>query len=185
MAVEFYLLSFTPLHPPTYLSSSSPCLDLSPALLTHPLLPPSLLSFLSVAYVVPSPTITIGTVGKPYNGTTYSLTCTVTVDSSVDTDISTSSQWSYSGDVTSSDTITSTTEKQGLLQHTNLTFNPLHSLDGKSYTCTVDIEPTTTFVLRNSMSEDTLIYVKSEFKSVPMFSVVSCVTTPSPRTACP
>ena len=107
----------------------------------------------------------IEVVGEPYNGTTYSLTCTATVDSSVGTNISISSRWSYLEDMTSSDTITSTTEQQGLWQQTNLTFNPLRSKDGRNYTCTVDIDPTATnFVLGNSGSEEASIFIKSELQ---------------------
>lgn len=186
MAIEFYLLSFIFfLPPPNFpsLSSSIPWLDLFPVLSSsslpvYPLLP----SF----HIVPSPTIIIGLVGESYNGTTYSVTCTITLDSSVDTDLSISSQWSYTGDMTSYDTITTTTEQQGLLQQTNLTFRPLRTQDAKRYTCTVDIEQAnpTAYVLRNNVSGDIFIIVKSELQSVPMLSVFSCVTNLFLRTAC-
>ena len=84
----------------------------------------------------------------------------------MDTAISISSRWSYSGDMTSSDIITNTTERRGLRQQTNLTFNPLRSQDGRRYTCTVDVDPTNTtaFVLGSSGSEDTSISVQSELQ---------------------
>ena len=159
-------LSSSPFHPPPSPPPPFSLLEWISFLLPFghplpPLLPPSLLS---VTRAVPPPTITIGRVGEPYNGTTYSLTCTVTVDSSVDTGISISSQWSYSGDMTSSDIITNTTERQGLQQQTNLTFNPLRSQDDRTYACTVDIDSATltAYVLGNSASEDVSISVKSK-----------------------
>ena len=150
------------------LHSPSPPLPLSP----YPPLfhtSPQLLFFSPSPHAVPPPTIILGAVGEPYNGTTHSLTCTVTVDNSVDTNISISSWWNYSRDMTSSDIITNTTERRGLRQHTNLTFNPLRSQDGRrytNYTCTVDIDLTnaTAFVLGNSGSENTSISVQSELQ---------------------
>ena len=73
----------------------------------------------------------------PFIGSEYILFYTVSVDSSVDTDIFISSQWRDStGMLVSAPTITSTTERLGDLQQwirSNLTFRPLRSEDNGTY----------------------------------------------------
>ena len=71
----------------------------------------------------------------------YGLTCIVTVDDSVDTNIIISSQWILPTHMIHH-TISNTTEKVSKLslQH-NLTFTPLRSDDNGIYTCNISITP--------------------------------------------
>ena len=98
---------------------------------------------LSLSYTVPAPSVVIGEVGMPFNGSEYTLSYTVSVDLSVDTDVSISSQWVDStGMLVSAPTATITTERLAdLQQQTYLTFTPLRSEDEGSYTCTTTITP--------------------------------------------
>ena len=75
----------------------------------------------------------------PFNGTVYGLTCIVTVDDNVDTNIIISSQWILPTDMIHHK-ISNTTESVSKLnlQH-NLTFTPLRSDDSGIYKCNTTI----------------------------------------------
>ena len=93
-----------------------------------------------VLHSVPAPFVVIEAVGTPYNGSEYILTCIVTVDDSVDTNITTSSQWMMPPDTDTTDNTSS--ERVGELEHQhNLTFSPLRSGDSGEYTCNATITP--------------------------------------------
>ena len=80
----------------------------------------------------------------PFNGSEYILSCSVTVDDSVNTDITISSQWLDNGgrDPATEATVSSSTEPIGNLeQHYNLIFRPLRSQDAGMYTCITIITP--------------------------------------------
>ena len=80
----------------------------------------------------------------PFNGSQYTLSCTVTVDDSVDTDITISSQWLVTGgrDVAAEDTVSNRTERVGdLEQRHDLTFSPLRSQDRGTYIYTTSVNP--------------------------------------------
>ena len=97
----------------------------------------------------------------PFNGSQYILSCNVTVDDSVDTDINISSQW-YPQDMT----VTSvTTESLGNLgQQHNLTFRPLRGQDNGKYTCTTTISPAENqkFVISATGNVSETVVVKGE-----------------------
>ena len=92
---------------------------------------------------VPAPSVVIEAVGTPYNGSEYILTCIVRVDDSVDTDITTSSQWMLPTDTDTTDNmISDSSERVGEFeQQHNLTFRPLRSGDKGMYVCTAAISP--------------------------------------------
>ena len=100
----------------------------------------------------------------PFNGSEYILSCNVTVDHSVDTDINISSLW-FPQDMT----VTSVTiEPLGKLeQQHNLTFRPLRSQDGGKYTCTATISPTESqkFVISATVDESETVVVKGELEN--------------------
>ena len=101
--------------------------------------------------------------GIPFNGSEYVLSCTVSVNSSVDTGISISSQWVNStGMLVSAPNVTNNTE--GLQQRTNLTFRPLRSEDDGTYTCnaTVTPEQMTDFIVEATATETYSVTVKSK-----------------------
>ena len=84
----------------------------------------------------------IEAVGTPYNGSEYILTCIVTVNNSVDTNITISSQWMMPpGTDTTDNTISDSSETEELEHQRNLTFSPLHSGDSGEYTCNATITP--------------------------------------------
>ena len=74
-----------------------------------------------------------------FNGAVYGLTCIVTVDDSVDTNIIISSQWILPTDMIHH-TISNTTESVSELnlQH-SLMFTPLRSNDSGTYRCNTTI----------------------------------------------
>ena len=95
----------------------------------------------------------------PFNGSEYILSCIVSVDDSVDTAITISSQWLVPGGI--NDTISENTETE---QQHNLTFRPLRSQDRGEYTCTTTISPQehTEFVLQTTADNTTSVVVKGK-----------------------
>ena len=118
----------------------------------------------------------------PFNGSEYVLSCTVSVDSSVDTAISISSLWVNStGMSVTAPYVTSNTEGLGSLQQrTNLTFTPLRSEDDGNYTCNAVVTPeqTTDFIVEATATETYSVTVKSELWSLLMKCM--CVELMSP-----
>ena len=105
----------------------------------------------------------------PFNGSEYVLSCTVSVDSSVDTDTSISSQWVDSnGMLVSGPYVSSNTEELGDLQQwSNLTFRPLRSEDEGTYTCNTTITPKVMadFIVQASANTTKSTVVKSEYSN--------------------
>ena len=99
-----------------------------------------------------------------FNGSVYGLTCIVTVDDNVDTDIIISSQWILPTDMINH-TISNTTESVSNLniQH-SLTFKPLRRDDNGIYTCNISITPgdEDEFITNAYMMSSHEIVVKSE-----------------------
>ena len=115
----------------------------------------------SLSPAVPAPSVVIEEIGMPFNGSQYILSCNVTVDGSVKTDINISSQW-YPQDMN----VTSvTTESQGNLeQQHNLTFRPLRGKDNGKYTCITTISPAENqmFVISETGNVSETVVVKGE-----------------------
>ena len=120
----------------------------------------------------------------PFNGSEYVLSCTVSVNSSVDTGISISSQWVDStGMSVSAPNVTSNTEEpEGLQQRTNLTFRPLRSEDDGTYTCSATVTPEqmTDFIMEATATETYSVTVKSELWSLLMKWMCVELMSPSP-----
>ena len=101
----------------------------------------------------------------PFNGSEYILSCIVTVDGSVNTDITISSQWLGNGDMDTADTMSNNTESEGdLEQQHSLTFSPLRSQDDGMYTCTTTISPeeNNEFINQTTVNKMTHVTVKSK-----------------------
>ena len=116
---------------------------------------------------VPAPSIVIEEVGTPFNGSVYILSCIVTVDDSVDTDITISSQWLDNGDMDAAakHTVSNNIESVGNLeQRHSLTFSPLRSQDDGMYTCTITISPeeNNEFIYQTTVPKTTHVTVKSK-----------------------
>ena len=120
----------------------------------------------------------------PFNGSEYVLSCTVSVDSSVDTGISISSQWVDStGLSVSAPNVTSNTERLGSLQQrTNLIFRPLRSEDDGSYTCNAAVTPEqmADFIVEATATETYSVTVKSKLWSLLMKWMCLELMSPSP-----
>ena len=117
--------------------------------------------------IVPAPFVVIDKVGMPFNGSEYILSCIVTVDDSVNTDITISSQWLDNGDMDAAakDTVSNNTESVGdLEQRHSLTFSPLRSQDDGMYTCTTTINPeeNNEFINQITVAKTTHVTVKSK-----------------------
>ena len=77
-----------------------------------------------------------------FNGIVYGLTCIVTVDDNVDTNIIISSQWILpNNNIMVPDTINESISESALEQQHTLTFEPLRREDNGSYICEVTITP--------------------------------------------
>ena len=115
---------------------------------------------------VPVPSVVITETATPFNGTEFSLSCTVTVDQSVDTPVNISTHWLLPHYTDTPSTISSNmTEKISELQQLhNLTFRPLHSQDSGSYSCNATIISTKSnqFVMDNTASNTYSLPVHSE-----------------------
>ena len=103
-------------------------------------LPLSLSLSLSLG-LVPAPSVVITETATPFNGAEFSLSCSVTVDQSVDTPVNISTHWLLPHYTDTPNTISSNiTERISELQQLhNLIFRPLHSQDSGSYSCTATI----------------------------------------------
>ena len=103
----------------------------------------------------------------PFNGSEYILSCIVTVDDSVNTDITISSHWLDYGDMDAAakDNVSNNIESVGdLEQKHNLTFSPLRSQDDGMYTCTTTISPeeNNKFISQTTVANTTHVTVKSK-----------------------
>ena len=98
----------------------------------------------------------------PFNGTNFNLTCTVTVDKSVDTEVNISTQWLLPSNKENTATISSVSAQLEQLHY--LTFRPLRSEDSGSYRCDAIVTPMNgDFVKQNTASDDSLLVVRSKF----------------------
>ena len=107
----------------------------------------------------------------PFNGTEFNLTCTVTVDKSVDTEVNISTQWLLPSGKENIGTIFSVPERVSQLEQLHyLTFRPLRSEDSRSYRCNTTVRPMNgDFVKQNTASNNSLLVVRSKlnrFKTV-------------------
>ena len=92
----------------------------------------------------------------PYNGSVFTITCNIELDSAIDTDVIVTGTWSRMGQQLSTDTATTciTASDTDSSYQTTLTFDPLgvvSSHDG-SYLCeaTVAPNPPTAFILETT-----------------------------------
>ena len=86
------------------------------------------------------PSVVIEEVGVPLNGSDYILSCIVTVDDSVDTDIIISSQWLVPEDMIADNSMSYMTETVGdLEQRNNVMFSPLLFYHEGMYTCNASV----------------------------------------------
>ena len=108
----------------------------------------------------------------PFNGTEFNLTCTVTVDKSVDTEVNISTQWLLPSD--KENTISNVPERVSQLEQLHyLTFRPLRSEDSGSYICDATVRPTNgDFVKQSTASNYSLLVVRSKFRTKLRFETV-------------
>ena len=122
-------------------------------------------TFLSLA--VPAPLVMIEETAVPFNGTEFNLTCTVTVDKSVDTEVNISTQWLLPSDKENTGTISNVSERVSQLEQLHyLTFRPLRSEDSGVYRCNAIFRPTNgDFVKQSTASNYSLLVVRSKFRT--------------------
>ena len=96
----------------------------------------------------------------PYNGSVFTITCNIELDSAIDTNVTVTGTWSRMGQQLSTNTATTciTVSDTDPSYQTTLTFDPLgvvSSHDGR-YTCeaTVVPNPPTTFILETTSPSD-------------------------------
>ena len=120
-------------------------------------------TFLSLA--VPAPLVMIEETAIPFNGTEFNLTCTVTVDKSVDTEVNISTQWLLPLGKENTGTISNVPERVSELEQLHyLTFRPHRSEDSGVYRCKAIVTSMNgDFVKQNTASDDSLLVVRSKF----------------------
>ena len=103
-----------------------------------------------------------------YQGTELVLTCSISVNSAVNTPFTTSVVWSSSKpQVFSGQYVTiSEIEGSGHEYSRTVTFSPVDTSDNAIYTCTASLSPSLTGSVIASSEADTILYihVKSKFK---------------------
>ena len=106
------------------------------------------LSNFSFCSTVPAPTIDITTMQPTYNGTNVTLTCTIRLNTAVDSAVNVSGAWQKSTNVlTTSNTTSITVSETQVIEHltyqTLLQFEPLrnNSMDGGVYVCEATVTP--------------------------------------------
>ena len=122
-------------------------------------------TFLSLA--APAPLVMIEEAAVPFNGTEFNLTCTVTVDKSVGTEVNISMQWLLPSDKENTGTISNVPERVSQLEQLHyLTFRPLRSEDSGVYRCNAIVRPTNgDFVKQSTASNYSLLVVRSKFRT--------------------
>ena len=91
---------------------------------------------------VPQPVVTIShsNTGTLYAGTSFTLTCTVILDSSVDNSERVVTRWSDIRSIPSDRySVTDAIRKSGSIYSGSLTISPLADQDDGTYTCTVTV----------------------------------------------
>ena len=89
---------------------------------------------------VSAPSVVIEEVSEPFNGSEYILSCIVTVDGSVNTDITISSQWLVPEAVTEDASVSYSIETvRNLEQRNDMMFSPLQFYHEGMYTCSASV----------------------------------------------
>ena len=115
--------------------------------------------------LVPAPSVTIERVDDPFNGSVFTLSCIVKVNSSVNTKITISTHWLLPPKAKETETTSSLSERvTELEERRNLTFEPLRSQDSGLYECNATISPEHggTFVAQNTTTQHYNLTVQSE-----------------------
>ena len=94
----------------------------------------------------------------PYNGTVFTLTCTIGVDENVDTSVNVDGVWIRGDDLLANDSninISGTSLIRDMTYATTLTFSPLrnNSVDTGEYTCTATVISPSQYIIYNSNSD--------------------------------
>ena len=107
-----------------------------------------------------------------YNGTNFTLTCTITLNEAVDTSVNVVDTWTKDGDsmaLENEECIDISNAKSTSTSNvyvTTLTFNPLgnETRHGGSYACNANVEPNpdSTFVQGNSNTMDYVLIVEGK-----------------------
>ena len=102
--------------------------------------------------------VTLSNTGTLYAGTSLTLTCTVTLDSNVDSGESVETSWSGLQDIPEQRySVTGASGSGGSYSH-SLTISPLADQDDGTYTCTVTVTGGSN-VLQATASDDIIITV--------------------------
>ena len=99
-------------------------------------------AFLCLIVPQPSVSVTVNNTGTLYAGTGFTLTCTVTLDSSVDNSEHVSIDWSGMQEERS--TVSPVMRVSGNSYTNTLSISPLADQDDGTYTCTVTVTGGTT-----------------------------------------
>ena len=140
------------------------------------------LSFI-FSIAVPAPFVMIEEAAVPFNGTEFNLTCTVTVDKSVDTEVNISTQWLLPSGKENTGTISNVPERVSQLEQLHyLTFRLLRSEDSGVYRCNAIVRPMNGhFVKQNTASDDSLLVVRSKLIDSRQFLHVTICRATSSR----
>ena len=141
-----------------------------------------LIKLLLFCFTVPAPTIDITTMQPTYNGTNVTLTCTIRLNTAVDTAVNISGTWRNSTNVlTTSNTTSITVSETQVIEHltyqTLLQFEPLgnHSRDGGSYVCEASVIPISWPEYIRNISNNGSFFLSVEGKIITSCSASECM----------
>ena len=130
----------------------------------------SILSVINVplflhSLAVPAPLVIIESIGTPFNGSEFTISCIVKVNKSVDTGINISTHWLLPMRQNDRETMFIISERVAeLVGRHNLTFKPLRSQDRGQYVCDATINPHNrdSYVAENTTENSYNLAVQSE-----------------------
>ena len=107
----------------------------------------------------------------PYNGTVFTLICTIKVHKNVDTTVDVSGVWTKGAALLADSSymsISQATPTENNTHETTLTFNPLRneSFDTGNYTCSANVTSPSPYITSNSSSSNIHLSVVGKLRRI-------------------
>ena len=107
-------------------------------------------------HAVPTPTLDLSVPSGPlYEGTSQTLTCTVTLPDTVDTDVNVTIQWTHNGTVT--DVMIVSSMRSPFVS--TLTLSPLSMTDAGRYSCVATADSSSHYITTSSQGHSSEVIV--------------------------
>ena len=135
-------------------------------------------------FIVPPPSVNVTNSSATYAGTNFNLTCTIELNTAVDTPVVVNSTWHGPlGIPTGTRVIASEPIGTGARYQTTLMFRPLNTSDSGHYTCeaTVSPSPESQFIITSRTGRVTLRIDVQGKRTHVIFVFVNLLLSPSPH----